>query len=207
MKIIYIMDPQCGWCYGNSKNIQKVYDAYKDEIQFEFLVGGMWIGEQAPKGGTQTYQFMKQHSPVMEQKTGALVSTEFYELAQDETYTFSSFEPALAITWIKKNAPEKTLAFISELQKAQFYFGQRFDDFKTYLTLLKNLDIDITKFMDSWGAEEDQKDTITEINKARHLAKGFPSLVLEKTGGEIIELAAGYFDGDEMVDKVYGHTL
>ncbi|MBD0403423.1 DsbA family protein [Flammeovirga sp. EKP202] len=207
MKLIYIMDPQCGWCYGNSESIQKVYEAYKDEIQFEFLVGGMWIGEQAPKGGAQTYQFMKQHSPVMEERTGALVSTEFYELAQDETYTFSSFEPALAMTWVKKNAPSKMLAFISELQKAQFYFGQRFDDFKTYLSILQKLELDVKLFMDSWGSEEDQKATIGEINRARQLANGFPSLLFDKGDGEMTELAAGYFDGDEMVDKIYGYTL
>lgn len=207
MKLIYVMDPQCGWCYGNSSSIQKVYDAYKGEIEFEFLVGGMWVGEQAPKGGEETYAFMKQHSPVMEQKTGALVSTEYYELSKDESYIFSSFEPALAITWVKKNVPEKTLAFISELQKAQFYFGQRFDDFKTYVSILQNLEIDPTPFMESWGAEEDQNDTIAEINQARFLANGFPSLLIDKGDGEAVELAAGYFDGDEMVDKIYGFTV
>ncbi|MBB6459031.1 DsbA family protein [Flammeovirga kamogawensis] len=207
MKLIYVMDPQCGWCYGNSKNIQKVYDAYKGEIDFEILVGGMWIGDQAPKGGEETNHFMKQHSPVMEEKTGALVSTEFYELSKDETYTFSSFEPALAITWVKKNAPEKLLDFISELQRAQFYFGQRFDDFKTYLTVLQNLEIDTKTFMDGWGSDEDQSDTIAEINQARHLANGFPSLLIDKGNGEAEELAAGYFDGDLMVDKIYGFTV
>ena len=93
------------------------------------------------------------------------------------------------------------------MQKAQFYFGQRFDDFKTYLNILQNLGIDIKPFMDSWGNEEDQKDTIAEINQARQLANGFPSLVLDKGNGEVVQLAAGFFNGDEMLDKIYGYTL
>ncbi|WP_281613800.1 hypothetical protein [Flammeovirga sp. SubArs3] len=205
MKLIYIMDPQCGWCYGNSDNIKKVVEAYP-ELDFELMVGGMWVGEQAPAGGEALHGFIQKNSPVMEKKTGALVSTEFYELTKDESYTFSSFEPCLAISWVKKNAPEKTLEFASELQKAQFYFGQRFDDFKTYIAILQKLDIDPQPFMDSWGNEENQKETIEEINQSRKMAAGFPSLFIDTTA-TIEKLAAGYFDADEMIDQIYAFTV
>ena len=33
MKIIYIMDPQCGWCYGNSDNITALQEEFKDDFE------------------------------------------------------------------------------------------------------------------------------------------------------------------------------
>lgn len=40
-KLIYVMDPLCGWCYGNSVNTQHLYDTYKNQIDFEILPAGM----------------------------------------------------------------------------------------------------------------------------------------------------------------------
>jgi protein-disulfide isomerase-like protein with CxxC motif len=39
------MDPLCGWCYGNSDNVLELFEKYKNEIKFEILPGGMWVGE------------------------------------------------------------------------------------------------------------------------------------------------------------------
>ncbi|ANQ49248.2 DsbA family protein [Flammeovirga sp. MY04] len=205
MKLIYVMDPQCGWCYGNSNNIQKLVEAFP-ELDFEIMVGGMWVGDQAPKGGDDMFAYLQKHAPGMEQKTGALLSTEFYELSKDETYTMSSFEACLAIKIVKNIAPEKALKFASELQRAQFYFGQRFDDFKTYLAVLQNLNIDPQPFMDQFGSEENQKETIDEINESRKMAAGFPSLFLD-TGMTVEKMAAGYFEADEMIEQVRSYIV
>lgn len=41
IKLTYVMDPQCGWCYGNSENITALQEVFKDDFDFELLVGGM----------------------------------------------------------------------------------------------------------------------------------------------------------------------
>ena len=43
------MDPLCGWCYGNSANTGKLYDKYKDILDFEILPAGMSAGTNARK--------------------------------------------------------------------------------------------------------------------------------------------------------------
>ena len=37
MKLIYIMDPLCGWCYGNSDNVLELFEKYNNDIKFEIL--------------------------------------------------------------------------------------------------------------------------------------------------------------------------
>jgi putative protein-disulfide isomerase len=41
MKLIYVMDPLCGWCYGNSRNTEMLHTGFGNEIEFEILPAGM----------------------------------------------------------------------------------------------------------------------------------------------------------------------
>lgn len=39
--LVYCYDAYCGWCYGFSRVIKKIYEEYKDQLDFEVLSGGM----------------------------------------------------------------------------------------------------------------------------------------------------------------------
>ncbi|MFW5658939.1 MAG: hypothetical protein ACOCZ8_03040, partial [Bacteroidota bacterium] len=40
MKVIYVYDALCGWCYGFSPNIQQLHDEFGDRVDFEVVSGG-----------------------------------------------------------------------------------------------------------------------------------------------------------------------
>jgi putative protein-disulfide isomerase len=44
--LIYCYDAYCGWCYGFSKVIKKIYSEYKNKLEFEVLSGGMILPEE-----------------------------------------------------------------------------------------------------------------------------------------------------------------
>jgi len=46
MKIVYYTDVQCGWCYGFSPVIKKIYQNYQGLIDFEVISGGLFIGDR-----------------------------------------------------------------------------------------------------------------------------------------------------------------
>ena len=82
-KLIYIMDPQCGWCYGNSKNISEIHIEFSSSFEFKILTGGMWLNENAPIGGEKLSQFLKTNAPKMTSRTGVVINTNFFELAKN----------------------------------------------------------------------------------------------------------------------------
>ena len=45
MKILYIMDPYCKWCYATSDAIQQLYDTLEGKLPFEVIPAGMLAGE------------------------------------------------------------------------------------------------------------------------------------------------------------------
>lgn len=197
-KLIYILDVHCGWCYGNSENINEIANTFKDKIEIEVKVGGMWLGNNAPSGGEGLHQFIKTHSPQMESVTGAYVSPEFMELTKDASYTFSSLEPSCAIVFVKELYPEKTMHFIKEVQKSIFAEGKRLDLIENYLPALERLAIDISAFKENWMSEKNIEKTLNEFSKAKELASGFPTLLL-KTEETTQVLASGYFDKSQMI--------
>ncbi len=195
------MDIQCGWCYGNSKNIQTIYNTFKDQVDFEFLNGGMWIGNQAPVGGEQISNYIKSQAPRLVQYTGMPISDAFFNLIKDKSYTLSSLEPSAAAVLVKKLAPEKTVDFAKDLQRVYFTLGQRPDELKTIAPLLKALDISVEQFEKEWMLDENMEQTANEFNRARQLANGFPAFLIQK-GEDVEVLASGYFDLNTMMSKL-----
>lgn len=200
-KLIYVMDIQCGWCYGNSKNIQTVYNRFKDQVDFEFLNGGMWLGPQAPVGGEQISNYIKSQAPRLTQYTGMPISDAFFSLIKDNTYRLSSLEPSAAGVVVKKLAPEKAVDFAKELQRVYFALGQRPDELDTIIPLLKALDISVEQFEKEWMSEDNLEQTAKEFNRAGQLANGFPAFLIQK-GEHIDVLASGYFDLATIVAKL-----
>lgn len=200
-KLIYVMDVHCGWCYGNSQNIVDIANKFNNDIDLELLVGGMWLGFNAPKGGEGFSKFISDHSPQMEATTGAYVSPEFHELVKDNTYTFSSLEPSCAIVLLKRLARAKTFEFAKAVQNSIFIEGKRLDDLESYISILDKLDIDYNMFKNEWMSEGNIAETKIEFERAKQMARGFPTLLLQ-TGSKYELLASGYFNRDQMIQQL-----
>lgn len=203
LELIYIMDPHCGWCYANAKNIDALRDEFKEQIDIDIKVGGMWLGENAPVGGTDFNQFIATHAPRMEAMTGVYLDKSFSELTNDNSYVFSSLEPSAAIVLVKALAPEKAVQFTKEVQKATFNEGKKLNVLATYLPILATLNIDKKQFEKDWLSEDNIAKTKAEFISVQGLASGFPTLLLNKDSGTQV-LASGYFEQEEMIGILNG---
>jgi putative protein-disulfide isomerase len=200
-KIIYVMDPLCGWCYGNSENILKVKRQFSDQFEFEIMAGGMWIPPHTRSGGSELSEFMKQHGPPMVKTTGAIISDSFYELANNPNYTFSSLEACAAQVLVKELKPYVTFEFASAVQKAFYQTGTPLNELNTYTPILKELGVDASVFESKWMQHDNMNATKAEFQKAGSLAQGFPTLLIE-IKGEIAPITSGYFQLKPMVEHL-----
>ncbi len=196
-KLIYIMDPLCGWCYGNSENMLAIKKEFAEQFEFEILAGGMWIPPHTRSGGSELRNFMKQHVPPMVQTTGAVVSDPFYALANNPKYTFSSLEACTAQVLVKELKPEVTFEFASAVQKAFYQDGSPLNVLSTYQPILTTLGVDTTVFESKWMQDENKTATKNEFNKASTMANGFPTLLIE-LDGQLGKITSGYFQLEAM---------
>lgn len=70
MKIIYVMDPICGWCYGNIDNTINLFNDFKDHVELEVLPGGMWSGPNTRIQSPAMTNYFLKHDAVIGERTG-----------------------------------------------------------------------------------------------------------------------------------------
>ncbi|WP_416445231.1 DsbA family protein [Leeuwenhoekiella sp. A16] len=199
-QLIYVMDPQCSWCYSNSGNIEEIENALEGKMDIKLQVGGMWLGDDAPQGGASYFEFVNGHFPGMLGKTGAYVSPAYYDLAADTSYSFSSLEPCAAIVAIDNLYPAKTITFAKGVERALFAEGKRLDKKETYLEVLKMMHLPTADFEKTWLSDENLAETRAEFASSK-IAKTFPSLLL-KTGNKVEVLGTGFFTKEQILPKI-----
>src|SRR6476469_261652 len=101
IKFIYVYDALCGWCYGFSPVIKKVFEVYKDEADFEVISGGMVIGEREGFPDEQTSKYILGAIPRVEEMTGVKFSDGYKQKLADRTMYQSSLKPSVALAVYK----------------------------------------------------------------------------------------------------------
>ncbi len=200
-KLIYVSDPQCGWCYGNGENILSIYNEFKADFEFELLNGGMWIGEHAPTGGEKTSDYIQSQAPRLMSYTGVEISEAYFAMLKDPKYVLSSLEPCSAIMAIKQMAPDFVFEFSKEIQKAQFVLGSRLEEIESYLPILNKMGLSSDEFQSLWLTEKNLELCMAEFDIADKITNGFPTLLLQDEK-DLKVLASGYFNLEEMKENL-----
>lgn len=201
IKLIYIMDPLCGWCYGNSTNTKKLHDKYKKELDFEILPAGMWVGDNARQQSKQMAQFIKKHDPQVQQTTGTEFGDAYFEFIENESILLDSEVPSRAIVTVKKSWPSQSVPFTIEVQKARYWYGKDLNKDETYSSICENLGLDKTQFLNTFHSEAIKKETRETFALAQKYASSYPTLLAEKNG-KLYVLEQGYASFENIFKQI-----
>ena len=201
MKLIYIMDPLCGWCYGNGANIQKLYDKYNGILEFDMLPAGMWAGGNTRMQSKPMAQFIKKHDPQVQQTTGTEFGKSYFEFIEKENIVLDSEIPSRAIVSVKKLWPLQVIAFAVEVQKARYWYGKDLNPEGTYLSICEGLKIDVRRFLEAFRSEAMKKETLDTFALAQQYASSYPTLLAEKAGKYYV-LEQGYTSFESIVSHI-----
>ena len=194
-KIIYVYDALCGWCYGFSPVIERLYEERSDQLSFHAVSGGMITGERiGPIGEVAAY--IKQAYKDVEHRTGVTFGQDFLEgVLEEGSAIFTSHPPAKALAVIKREQPDQSVPFAADLQKGIYYHGHKPADPEWYGKLGKQYGIPQNDFLEMMEQEE------TEVSKkqdyklsAQLQVTGFPTVFYTDGNRNLSLLARGYTD-------------
>lgn len=178
MKLIYVMDPLCGWCYGNSANILRLENELRSRIEFEVLPWGMWIGNRARYQSVELAQMIRSADARLRSIAGVEM-TEAYDALLDDTNVFLDSEPGCrAINTVNQIAPELTLTFSSLLSQARYIYWKDNTRFDTFIALVEKLELDREKFSEIYESDAMKQKTTDIFTQAWRYAQSYPSLFL-----------------------------
>lgn len=203
--IYYCYDAYCGWCYGFSPVIKKIWEEYKDKIAFDVLSGGMILPEE-PTHFAPMAKYIQTAYKRVEELTGIKFGEDFlwHVFHPHDTDWFpDSTKPAIALCIFKEYYPERAIEFATDLQYALNYEGRDLTDDEAYRHLLHTYSIPEKDFYDKLKSEEYKDKAFYEFALVKQLqVKGFPCVLLQVTDSKFYLLTSGYTDHETVKRRI-----
>ena len=192
-RITYFYDAICGWCYGFSPVMARLYEDFKEEINFEIVSGGLALGKKAgPIDQMAPYIKAGAYKDV-EKMSGVKFGDAFVNgTLQKGEMVLNSEPPAIALSIVKEHRPEQAIPFGGLLHKAVYFDGMEPEDIAGYGKYAAETGLDEQEFTRMMGearylekAREDfQQSAVAGVG-------GFPTLMLSY-GGKSYIISRGY---------------
>jgi putative protein-disulfide isomerase len=201
MKLVYVGDPMCSWCYGFGKELTELTERHPD-LPVEIVVGGLRAGatdvlDDAGK------QFRLTHWARVEAASGLPFNRE--GLMARENFVYDTEPICRAVVAARILAPEADLLAVFRSLQHGFYVeavdttdGRILSRLATDALTLAGHAIDAETFYRVWSEESTIAAAHSDFRRARALGvQSFPTLFLEKDG-ELMNLSPGYVSVDEL---------
>lgn len=210
--LIYCYDAYCGWCYGFSPVIRKVWETYRTQLDFEVLSGGMILADQ-PAHFAPMAKYIQTAYKRVEELTGVKFGEDFlwHVFNPDKTDWYpDSAKSAVALCIFKDYYPERAVEFASDLQYALNYEGRDLTDNEAYRHLLERYNIPADDFYRKLASEEYLDKAYYEFALIKQLnITGFPAVLMQVSDSKFYLLSSGYTDFDTLktrIEKVLAET-
>lgn len=203
--IIYCYDAYCGWCFGFSPVITKLYDTYKDQIDFDVLSGGMIPKENAQHIGKIATYIQGAYKQV-EELSGIKFGEDFlwHIFNPEKSDWFPHSEtPAIALAVFRAYHPDLAVPFAADLQYALHVEGRDLTDLEAYRHLLEKYQIDADDFYTKIQSEEYKEKAYYDFSLVKQLqVTGFPAVLMQTGDLQFYLVSRGYTDYETLVERV-----
>jgi len=195
--LYYCYDAYCGWCYGFSPVIRRIFEEYRDRLAFEVLSGGMILPEKPQPIGVMAPYIQKAYKTV-EDHTGIKFGKDWlwhiFNPEESDWYP-SSEKPAIALCVFKDYYPELAIPFAADLQHALHEEGRDLTDDEAYRHLLEKYGIPDGEFYEKLHSPVYKAKAYEEFELVKQLGiTGFPTLLLQVSESRMYLLSRGYTD-------------
>lgn len=191
-KLVYVFDPYCGWCYGNSRNLHEIFARYHEKVEFKIYPAGMWSGEHKRKLTPDLAQFIEHAAIRVSDVTEVLFSTRFYDLLSHPNLEFDSEIPSRAMVTIESYWNRLNVDYSILLQRAFFWEGKLLSEDGTYEYLADKMDLPVTEFMRLFHSDEMKEKTLRSFVHASSYSVSYPALFEVDCTGRVHLVSQGY---------------
>ncbi len=196
-RLIYCYDAYCGWCYGFSEVMKKIYSQYKNKLEFEVLSGGMILPEEPVSIGA-TAKYIEGAYKRVEEITGIKFGEDYlWHIKHPDVSDWfpNSEKPAIALCVFKHYYPDNQVSFAADLQYALHFEGRDLTDDEAYRLLLDKYNIPAEEFYEKLQDEEYKEQAHYEFALCKQLhVTGFPAVFIQLTESKFYLIAEGFTD-------------
>ena len=204
-KIIYCYDAYCGWCYGFSAVIKKLWETYKDQFDFETLSGGM-IPVESTQHISAIAAYIKSAYKTVEKASGVEFGKDYLwhiNNPDQSDWHPNSEMAAIAMVVFREMYPDLTIAFAADLQYALHYEGRDLTDKEAYRHLVEKYQIDEQVFYNNLKSDEYKEKAYYDFSLIKQLqVNGFPTVFLQIEESKLYMISRGFSDFASVENRI-----
>jgi len=192
MQLIYLMDPQCGWCFGYSSTIGKIASHFQDDerLELSLVTGGLF--HPARDTGPNFAEEKRPIATRVSKKYGVQFSEDYFRNVLGAG-RLDSLIPCQVINAVKINSPRDVFTFAEHLIDAAFTGGRNISELSVCLDVVQESGRDRNAVSSILQTPELATMTKNSFEFAQHVGTGFPSIFLKSERG-LVHLGGAQLD-------------
>ncbi|MGB0982582.1 MAG: DsbA family protein [Saprospiraceae bacterium] len=194
LKIIYVYDAHCSWCFAFSTVMQEIKKKYNSEFDFEVISGGMVVGEQIGELSKRypPEKLLEAYARINEM-TGTVFSEEYLAKVKTGKTYINSEIPAVALSILKEHNEDKAIDFAHALQEQFFTEAKAVNDDAVYSHLAKEYGMDSEDFFKKMKDKKYLEAARYDFALSRQLqVTGYPQVLVQTDDTQFYLIAKGY---------------
>ncbi len=192
MRLFYVADPMCSWCWGFEPQLTAVLDQVGDRVACEYVMGGLARDSDEPMP-EDTRAYVQQAWSEVSARTGAEFNHDFWTLCKPRRSTYPACRAVIAA-----GLQDSTRRMFRAIQRAYYREARNPSDVSTLTELAAELGIDVERFSTDLASSEVEESLQRGFDLRRRLGvRTFPTLLVEQDDRVTI-LARGFEEFDVM---------
>lgn len=199
MKLIYVWDAICGWCYGFESVLTKFVQNHP-ELELKMVSGGLITGDRIKP--IREYSYIKNSNAQISQIYGVEFSDAYNAMLDEGSTVLNSNQPGLVFSVLREVVPsEKWVDIGWDMQKLMYLEGKSLSNFDAYKAIFEKYGI-ATKIIEKIRANwNDTTIPENDFNQARELGvSSYPTLLIEHDG-KYFDIRTGTETLEELEDN------
>ena len=199
VKLIYIHDPMCSWCWGFSPIFKQVIAGLPSDVEVARLLGGLAEDSDVPMSVAMRKTIQSTWRHIEATIPGIKFNFDFWKNCQPRRSTYPACRAVIAA---RQQGAEFDESMTQAIQQAYYQQARNPSDESTLIELADELGLGVGRFTSDLRDDKTHELLLYEINETRRLGvDSFPSLVLQTDTG-VRHIPIDYHDSGPMLKMI-----
>jgi putative protein-disulfide isomerase len=176
MKLYYVHDPMCSWCWTFRPVWQKLQHQLPSEVSVSYVLGGLAPDSHDPMTLAMQRQIQHHWHVIQKRVPGTMFNFDFWKSCEPRRSTFAACRAVIAA---KAQADKYEDAMILAIQEAYYLHAQNPSDDSVLIACAEQIGLDVQRFTTMLNSEDCKRQLRDDVCFSQEIgAEGFPSLIL-----------------------------
>lgn len=200
VKLTYVFDAYCGWCYGFGPAVRDFAAANAGRVELDVVSGGLFTGARVAPIGTMPY--VAGANARIAELTGVEFGLGYQDLVADGRFQMDSTAAATGFAALRTVAPERALESAEALQRAFYFVGLSLSEASTYRRIAEQLGVDSDAVVAGFLSPDGRVAAAHDFTRAARLGvTSYPTLLLHTDTG-VVRLGGPASTATQLTDAV-----